>query len=149
MKNIIVCIFALVVMGGPAQQGVTSQPASDVAVRLADEAWAKAIASKSVEATVAMYDAEAVTAGSAMFRASGLAALRANWAKMFAVPDFALSWKIDRAVVMASGTMAYTAGTWQMASPSGTGPYLAVWRKQPDGQWKVLIDAAWYGAPAR
>ena len=47
----------------------------EAAVRQADEAWAKAVASKSVEQTVALYDAEAVTAGSSMTPARGLAAV--------------------------------------------------------------------------
>jgi hypothetical protein len=35
-------------------------------LRHADEGWAKAIASKSLEQTVAMYDEEAITSGAAM-----------------------------------------------------------------------------------
>jgi ketosteroid isomerase-like protein len=126
----------------------TSATSPEAAVRQADEAWAKTIASKSVDQTIALYDPEAVTAGSAMFPARGIAALRTTWAELFAQPGFVLTWKTDEVVVTESGTIAYSSGSWRMASPSATGPYLAVWRKQPNGQWKVLIDAAWYARPA-
>ena len=104
------------------------------------------MASKSVAQTVALYDAEAVTGGSAMMPAHGLAAVRAMWVKAFAEPDFFLTWKADKVVVTESGTIAYSSGNWRMAGPNATGPYLAVWRRQADGQWKVLIDAAWFSS---
>jgi ketosteroid isomerase-like protein len=120
-------------------------PASEAAIREADGAWAKAVESKSVDLTVAAYDPEAVTAGSAMFPARGIASFRENWATLFSQPDFNLTWKADSVVVTESGTIAYSTGSWSQKSPTGTavGPYLAVWRKQRDGRWKVLIDAAW------
>lgn len=120
-------------------------PKAEAAIRQADEAWVKAIEAKSVDLTAAVYDHEAVTAGSAMFPARGIAAFRENWATLFSQPDFNLTWKTDTIVVIESGTIAYATGTWSQLGPTGnvTGPYLAVWRKQPDGQWKVLIDAAW------
>jgi ketosteroid isomerase-like protein len=102
----------------------------------------KAIASKSVDDAVAMYDPEALTAGSAMPPARGLAAVRAMWAKFFARPDFALNWKTENVVITESGTIATTTAHWSGSSNSG-GPAIAVWRRQPDGKWKVLIDAAW------
>ncbi len=132
----------------PAPTATTSdEVAMEAAIRDADAAWAKAIASKSIDQTLAFYDPESVTAGSAMFLARGLPAFRENWAKLFDRPDFALAWKADRVVVTASATIAYSAGTWSMPGPDANGPYLAVWRKQPDGQWKVLIDAAWRAVP--
>jgi ketosteroid isomerase-like protein len=143
--KIVLAVLALATVGTALRQALpTSAPTPEAAVRQADDAWAKAIAAKSVGQTVALYDPEAVTAGSAMFPARGVAAFRANWAKLFAQPDFLLTWKMDTVVVTESGTIAYSSGSWRMAGPNETGPYLAVWRKQPDGQWKVLIDAAWY-----
>lgn len=144
MKSMLVAV-------GLAAFGVTlyqtlppAAPASEAAVRQADETWAKAVAAKSVEQTLAMYDPDAVTAGSAMFPARGVAAFRSSWASVFAQPGFNLTWRMDAVVVLESGSIAYSSGRWSSTGPDVTGPYLAVWRKQPDGQWKVLIDAAWY-----
>jgi len=121
---------------------------AEAAIRAADSVWAEAIASKLLEQTVAMYDPEAVTAGPAMFPARGRDAFRAEWKQLFSRPDFSLAWSLDTIIVLKSGTMAYSTGTWRAADPNSTGPYLAVWRKQRDGQWKVLIDAAWFSRPA-
>jgi ketosteroid isomerase-like protein len=120
----------------------------EAAIRQADEAWAKAVASKSVEETCAFYDPEALTAG-IMTPARGLDAIRRMWVEGFAQKGFSLAWKAERIVITESETMAYSSGTWRMAGPNETGPYLAVWRKQPDGQWKVLIDACWYSRPPK
>lgn len=81
-----------------------------------------------------------------MIPTRGLAAVRTMWVEAFAQPDFSLTWKADKVVVIESGTIAYSSGSWCMAGPNATGSYLAVWRRQADGQWKVLIDAAWYSS---
>jgi len=141
MKTFLGVIF-LAAIAYALYQGGPPSSAPDAAVRNADEAWAKAVASTSVAQTLAFYDPAAVTAGSAMFPARGLADFRANWAKLFARPNFALTWKAERVVITESGSIAYSSGTWS-DGPNRNGPYLAVWRKQANGQWKVIIDAAW------
>ena len=115
--------------------------ASRTAIREAERAWSKAIASKSLDQTVKAYAQDAVTAGSAMFRARGIADFRAEWAKQFSQPNFSLTWKTEEVVVTHSGLIAYSSGTWSQGEDHG--PYLAVWQKQQNGEWKVLIDSAW------
>ena len=126
---------------------IAGLPMPEAAIRQADEAWANAVASKSVEATCAFYDPEAFTAGSAMPPASGLAGVRAMWTEFFARPGLALTWKADKVVITEPGTLAYSTGSWRNAGMNG--PYFAVWRRQPDGLWKVLIDTAWYSGPQK
>ena len=121
---------------------------SEAAIRQADEAWAKASVSKSVEELVTFYDPEAFTAGS-MPPARGLAAVRAMWVKVLAQKGFSLTWKAEKIVTTESETIACSTGTWRNDGMNAAGPYIAVWRKQPDGQWKVLIDACWYSRPPK
>jgi ketosteroid isomerase-like protein len=137
----IASIFAVAFSQAPKQ----SAPDPESAIRNADEAWAKAIALKSVKDAVSFYDADAVTAGSAMPAARGLAGIEAMWTKLFSQPDFSLNWKADKIAVTETGSIAYSTGVWFWGTDI-KGPYLAVWRKQPDGKWKALIDAAWYFA---
>jgi ketosteroid isomerase-like protein len=113
----------------------------EAAVRRAEQTWGEAIVAKSLDQTVAFYAPDAVTAGSAMFPACGLAEFRAAWAKLFADASYTFTWKTERVVVAKSGSIAYSSGTW--AEGPDHGPYLAVWQKQQNGQWEVLIDAAW------
>jgi ketosteroid isomerase-like protein len=147
MRLIPVILFLLAtVLSGQAPP--TPAPSAEEAIRQADAAWMKAIVSKSVEHTVEMYDAEVLTAGSAMPPARGLAGIRAMWTQLFAQPDFVLTWKTDKVQIVDSGLMAYSTATWRGAEPKSGGPALVVWRKQRDGSWKVLIDSAWFwGAP--
>jgi ketosteroid isomerase-like protein len=120
----------------------------EAAIRQADEAWLSAITSKSVEAAVAAYDPDVLTAGSAMPPARGLEGVRAMWTKLFSRPEFSLFWKTDNVVISDSGTIATVTGTWsQAASSKVSGLFIAVWRKQQDGKWKVLVDAAWNPQP--
>ena len=56
-----------------------------------------------------------------------------------------LEWAPAMAEIAASGDLGYTSGPWRYivkgdAKPSAFGHYLTVWKKQPDGHWKVLID---------
>lgn len=58
-----------------------------------------------------------------------------------------LDWKADRVDIGASGDMGYTAGNWQTSYENSdgqlvenSGSYLAIWKKQDDGKWKVAVE---------
>ncbi|SIT89836.1 YybH family protein [Pontibacter indicus] len=57
-----------------------------------------------------------------------------------------LSWYPAYADISSSLDWGYTTGPYEFrakpddANPAGAGFYLSVWKKQPDGQWKVAID---------
>lgn len=60
---------------------------------------------------------------------------------------FTLAWKPLRAEVAKSGDIGYTYGTAETrwidkdGKPQVRyGKYMSVWRKQPDGAWKVIVD---------
>ena len=66
---------------------------------------------------------------------------------MSAAKNVILSWSPRVAEVSGSRDLGYTWGTYtvERASPAGairlgSGKYLTVWKKQPNGQWKVFID---------
>jgi ketosteroid isomerase-like protein len=143
MKSAILLVYLVSGLIAPAQAPATPQNAAETAIRNADETWAKAVETKSVEQTIACYDSEAMTAGSAMIPAQGLTAIRSMWTNYLSRPGFSLTWKADKILATESSTVAYSTGFWNSGT-AAPNPYIAVWRKQPDGKWKVLIDAAWY-----
>jgi len=56
-----------------------------------------------------------------------------------------LTWEPDVADVAASGELGYTSGPYQVRpgrglEPTGFGHYVSVWKKQPDGAWRVFLD---------
>jgi len=64
-------------------------------------------------------------------------------------PDsaFTLTWEPLRCEVAASGELGYTFGGWTMKTKSKGGKdtllfgdYMTVWKRQPDGSWKYIVD---------
>lgn len=56
-----------------------------------------------------------------------------------------LEWAPEWAEISAGGDFGYTSGPWRYTpegsdKPSVFGHYLSVWQKQPDGQWRLLVD---------
>jgi ketosteroid isomerase-like protein len=56
-----------------------------------------------------------------------------------------LEWTPETAEIATSGELGYTSGPWRFTAagdekPSAFGHYFTVWKKQPDGKWKVLVD---------
>lgn len=53
-----------------------------------------------------------------------------------------LIWDPVNGEVAESGELGYTWGNWHLTNKDTTyyGNYFTVWKKQPDGKWKVLLD---------
>ncbi|HEX9704269.1 MAG TPA: nuclear transport factor 2 family protein [Gemmatimonadales bacterium] len=120
--------------------------AERAALMEADRAFAAATARERVEGWVRFFAPDG-----AMFRPGGLAtghtAVRERMTPAFADTSFTLSWEPTEAHVAASGDLGYTIGRYESrrrAATGGvttaTGSYLTVWKKQPDGTWKVAAD---------
>jgi ketosteroid isomerase-like protein len=74
----------------------------------------------------------------------GKDAIKADWTKALANPDFKLNWTVESADVSKDGSLGYTRGTFQ-GSDSGkpiSGTYTTVWKKGKDGKWRVAVDIA-------
>jgi ketosteroid isomerase-like protein len=63
--------------------------------------------------------------------------------------DYQLVWTPTEAVMSAAGDMGYTWGHYEGRSRDTdgntrvtTGRYMTIWRKEPDGSWKVVLDAS-------
>jgi ketosteroid isomerase-like protein len=60
--------------------------------------------------------------------------------------DAQLTWQPIFADVARAGDMGYTTGPWEYKKnkgdekPSAYGQFVSVWKKQPDGKWKVVLD---------
>jgi uncharacterized protein (TIGR02246 family) len=116
------------------------------AVRQADMDWSKAAASKDVDKVVSFYAEDgAIYAPNAPI-AAGRPAIKVEWTGMVNLPGFAVNWVPSRVEVARSADLAWSTGTYTMTSSvpgSATtdhGKYVAVWKKQSDGSWKVEAD---------
>jgi ketosteroid isomerase-like protein len=75
----------------------------------------------------------------------------ANWSPK----DYELTWTPTDAMMGPSGDMGYTWGHYEGRSKDAngnpvltSGRYITMWRKQPDGTWKVVLDAGANEPPA-
>ena len=71
---------------------------------------------------------------------------RPIYEKMDPANPAVLTWGPEIADVSASGELGYTSGPYELrpgrdAEPTGFGRYVSVWKKQPDGTWRVVLDA--------
>jgi ketosteroid isomerase-like protein len=70
----------------------------------------------------------------------GLEAIARAWAPFFEGPEPPFAWRPDVVVVLESGRLALSSGP--VLDPAGRelGRFNTVWRKDGDGQWRVVFD---------
>ena len=118
------------------------------ALRAADSALQQAVAARDVDRTATFYAPDAVLLPAAEPQITGREAIRAEWAKLFAIPAFANTSRTTQLEVAASGELAFTRGvyetrlTGQDRRPvTERGKWVSVWRRQADGSWRIVVDA--------
>jgi ketosteroid isomerase-like protein len=130
--------------------GCTPKPDAEAlrsALMDADRAFADATARRGADGWTAYFEGTA-----RQFHARGVSIgteeIRRVMTRAFADTTRRLVWHPVTAVVAASGELGYTIGRWESRAlgrdgrwaAEGTGNYVTIWRKQPDGSWKVAVD---------
>jgi uncharacterized protein (TIGR02246 family) len=117
------------------------------AVRYQDGQWSKAAESRDLEKLLSFYTDDAVVLPAHAAIASTKDSIRNIFQRLLSIPGVALSWKPTEVTVAGSGDLACSTGAYEMSAPDDTGKlsidrgkYVAVWKKQPDGNWKVAVD---------
>jgi len=105
-----------------------------------DRQWAQS--TKDLDLFMSFWAPDATAYPPAMPAVSGADAIRKTFGEMSSAPGFALSWTPSKAEVAATGDVGYTTGTYEMTmnGTKDSGKYVTVWRKQPEGTWKVVED---------
>jgi ketosteroid isomerase-like protein len=87
--------------------------------------------------------------------AQGQEAIRATATQIMSTPGFSLSWKASQADISSTADLGYTMGIYQATRNdaagqplASVGKYVTVWKKQADGQWKVVADCFNADGPA-
>ena len=124
-----------------------ARAADERAARDADRATLKAAQVKDLERNLSFYTDDASVFPPNAPIATGKEAIRAFLAQGFANAGFAIDWQPTKVEVSRGGDLAYTQGTYEltMNDPKGKpvterGKYVNVWKKQPDGTWKMVAD---------
>ncbi|WP_263358304.1 YybH family protein [Acidicapsa ligni] len=109
--------------------------------------FAKATAEGGGKAFATWFAEDGVSLGNGQAAVHGRDAIakQATWSPK----DYQLVWTPTDAEMSATGDMGYTWGHYEGRSHDAdgnskvtSGRYLTIWRKQPDGSWKVVLDAS-------
>lgn len=82
-----------------------------------------------------------VAAGAVIFRPGPVPAK--EWLSAHPDTPALLTWHPTHAAIARSGDLGWTTGPYEIAfpgQPKGYGQYSTVWRKEPDGPWKFVVD---------
>ena len=138
----------------PAIAPAAANPLSDTTVKPGkailfdlEAKFAKATADGGGKAFAMWFAEDGVSLGNGQPPVHGREAIakQATWSPK----DYQLLWTPTDGVMSPGGDMGYTWGHYEGRSrdPDGnakvtTGRYLTVWRKEPDGSWKVVLDSS-------
>ena len=121
--------------------------AEEAAIRRTDADWLAAASARDLNRVLPFWadDATIVTPG--MPPIVGKDAIRKYVSGAFATPGFSITWKTEKVEVSQSGDLAYSTGTDRISlnTPDGKSVTeenrgVAIWKKQVDGSWRVVLD---------
>jgi ketosteroid isomerase-like protein len=137
----------------PGAQSAAPNPLVDTTVKPGkmllfdlDTRFAKDVAARGGAAFAAWFADDAVSLSNGKAPIFGAIAIThsATWSPK----EYQLTWTPTDALMGPSGDMGYTWGHFEGSSKDAngnpvttSGRYITVWRKQPDGNWKVVLDA--------
>ena len=131
-----------------------TREADEQAVRECEIESAKAIAAKDLEGILSFFADDALGFYPDTPIIIGKDALRQAWKTTLAMPGFSFSFQVVKVEVSRSGDLAWGHGTCTrtMNDASGKpvtnkGKYVIVYKKQPDGKWKVVADIGNFDLP--
>jgi uncharacterized protein (TIGR02246 family) len=154
-KVLSIAAILAVAMAAACAEQTAKQPAPPPDTRKADEAtiraasaeWSKAAAAKDLDKAVSYYAEDAVYLTDKGAMVNGKNSIRMVWKDVVAPGAATLTWAANYVEVARSGDIAYEYGTYKETSEvkkgkpkEAKGKYVAVWKKQKDGGWKVALD---------
>jgi ketosteroid isomerase-like protein len=153
-RRIAVAFVALAIVLAPICSTNAAAPQSPTLATLAKirADWVEDLRAKRLEPILKSYAADAVFLQPAGERITGSAALRTLFQTIFATFDSDLT--LHSQNLEASGDLAYDSGDFEEAlttiatgSKINTkGSYIIIFRRQPDGSWKIA-QQVWTGTP--
>lgn len=155
MRGVWIVLVVAVMLCGCGRVGTregTSLEALRQGVLEADRRFDAAVASGDRVAFADLVAADAVFLGTTTSR--GRDAVAETWSPLLdPEASVSLRWTPVSATVSTSGELAYTLGTYRLERRAGdgrvateTGEYVTVWRRDPDGRWRAVVDS---GTPPR
>jgi ketosteroid isomerase-like protein len=112
-----------------------------------DRDFDKATTEKGVDGWVAYFAPNGSMLGDISKPITGADEIRKAMEPAFKDSSFSLRWHPVKAEMLMPGVLGYTVGRWERLQKNkegklmkSTGSYTSVWKKQPDGLWKIVLD---------
>ena len=142
---IVATLLVLAISGCAPQVDVEADKA---AIRdLSDVQWLNAEQAKDVDTVLSFYAGDASQLPPHAPIVTGKEAIRARQSEAYSGPRVAISWQTTKVEVAGSGDLAYSHGTSEVTVNDAEGnpvtdkeKWVVVWKKQPDGSWKAVLD---------
>jgi ketosteroid isomerase-like protein len=122
--------------------------AEETAIMKADSTWSALSAEgKDADKIVSYWTDDAVVLPPSQPMVKGKEALRKFVEESFKIPGFSMSWKSSDIQFSPDGKLAYMYGENLMTMNDSTGKKISIpgrgysiWRKEPGGSWKCVVD---------
>jgi len=105
----------------------------------AESAFAQTLAARDSQAFATYVAVDAVFFGR-QGTLHGRAAVVASWHPFFEGRAAPFSWSPEMVEVLESGTLALSSGPVRDATGHPIGTFNSIWRRDPDGHWRVVFD---------
>lgn len=113
----------------------------------ADKEWSEAARTNDMERLWSFWTDDAKILQSADLTITGINQIKQFTSQVRSDPNFEISWEPQGADISTSGKMGYSYGIGKITRTGKNGelitmsnPYLIVWKKQSDGNWKCVIE---------
>ena len=123
-------------------------------LKQADLAFARATAERSLDGFSSFLAQDVMSLRPNLPVVKGRQQLTGLWAPMLNDPARSITWQPLDAGISDDGSMGFTLGSYEVTkngpegrSVAGTGKYVTIWKKQPDGAWKVAFDSGVQDTP--
>jgi ketosteroid isomerase-like protein len=142
----VVALTILTMMATPSS-AQKKRSAAENAIYAADQEWARVFGAKDLKSSLEFCTNDASFMAPSAPVAEGKDAIGKSFAAFFTLPDLKITWRPIKIEVARSGELGYSTGAYNMSfkDPAGKtltdrGKYVTVWKKQPNGRWKVIYD---------
>jgi ketosteroid isomerase-like protein len=139
MMRIILSATVAVISLSPALVAQTPAATLKKQVFAAESSFAASMAKRDFDAFAIHVSPEAIFFGDTTVM-RGKEAVLNGWRRFFQKPDAPFSWRPDVIEVLQSGNLAISNGP--VFDPEGkkVGNFSSIWRREPDGSWKIIFD---------
>jgi uncharacterized protein (TIGR02246 family) len=149
-----IAIVLVLVNAGCGAAHKVNIAAEEAAIRRTDADWLAAASAHDLDRILPFWSDDATILAPGTPAIIGKEAIRKYVAGAFATLGFSITWKTDKIEVSQAGDLAYSSGTDRISVTTPDGKTVteenravAIWKKQPDGSWKCVMDVMSPGPP--